>query len=363
MIKAQENKYQIDKVPTYALQGSDLEKVIESLKLNQLKYHQFYNVDLAANEQAFHKYNALYGDIDEKYWELKKLNKTYYDIETFFDPQKAPDPHNTEFAINSISFYNNIKNTAYIYFLKDKSHKYTEKEALENVWKIYQESIDKNKTYAIKDLKIELKLFNSEKDLIISFFRKLIELNTLFLIGFNSKLFDDPYTINRLIKLVGEKQAYKIISDFTVKKYGLFNFEQPDYTRVDLLELYKPADSGGSGMGKSLPSYKLDVIAEVELGINKLDLEGNFNEVYMNNPFRFATYNLLDVLLTFKLDEKLGFLELIYSLAKLNHASVRSCIIGRSFIFTYRNNFHYLYDENLAIRTHKFNKEIYRNII
>ncbi len=96
------------------------------------------------------------------------------------------------------------------------------------------------------------------------------------------------------------------------------------------------------------------------MGINKLDLEGNFNEVYLNNPLRFATYNLLDVLLTYKLDEKLRFLEQIYSLAKLNHASVRASTIGRSFIFTYRNNYHYIYDENLAIRTHKFNKEIYR---
>jgi len=355
-------KYNINKIPVYSLTQQQLNSVIESLKKNQLKYHQFYNTDLSGSEQAFLRYLSQYGDIDDKYWELKKLNKTYYDIETFFDPKKAPDAKSAEFPINSISFYNNIENKAFIYFLKDKNHKFNEKEGLEEIWKIYNESISKNKTYEIKDLKIEFKIFNTEKDLITSFFRKILSLSTLFLIGFNSMIFDDPYTLNRLIKIVGEQRAYQIISDFIVKRYGAFNIEQPEYVRVDLLKLYQPVDQGGSGMGSSLPSYKLDVIAEYELGINKLDLEGNFNEVYLNNPLRFATYNLLDVLLTYKLDEKLRFLEQIYSLAKLNHASVRASTIGRSFIFTYRNNYHYIYDENLAIRTHKFNKEVYRTV-
>jgi len=361
-MKEYKKEYKVEKVPLYSLTQQQLNAVIESLKKNQLKYHQFYNTDLSGAEQAFLRYLSKYNDIDEKYWELKKLNKTYYDIETFYDPKKAPDSKSAEFPINSISFYNNIQNKAYIYFLKDKQHKFSEEEGLKEIWKIYNESISQNQTYEVKDLEIEFKLFKTEKDLLIAYFRKVLEINTLFLIGFNSMLFDDPYTVNRLIKLVGEQKAYQIISDFIVKRYGVFSIEQPEYARVDLLKLYQPVDAGGSGMGRSLPSYKLDVIAEVELGINKLDLQGNFNEVYQRNPLRFATYNLLDVLLTFKLDEKLRFLEQIYSLAKLNHASVRASTIGRSFIFTYRNNFHYLYEENLAIRTHKFNKEVFREV-
>ena len=49
--------------------------------------------------------------------------------------------------------------------------------------------------------------------------------HTLFLIGFNSSLFDDPYTINRLYKLVGDN-AEHIITDFELKKFGrVFNID------------------------------------------------------------------------------------------------------------------------------------------
>jgi DNA polymerase elongation subunit (family B) len=195
-----EQDYAINRVQTYNLNSQDIRSITDALKTNKLKFHQFYNTDISGAEQAFLRYLSKFKYIDDKYWELKKLNKTYYDIETFFDPTKSPDAQTAEFPINSISFYNNIKNEAFIYFLKDKNHKYTKDQALQKIKEIYQESINKNKAYLVEDIKINFEFFNTEKDLIIAFFRKILELNTMFLIGFNSMLFDDPYTLNRLIK-------------------------------------------------------------------------------------------------------------------------------------------------------------------
>ena len=344
----------------YTLNQRDLSSIIEALDTDNLKFYQFYNTEISPNENAFFKYQNKFKKLDDQFWDKKKLNKTYYDIETKFDPKKAPDPKNTEFPITSISVYNNIENISYILFLKDPKHNFTEKELLDQVWFFYNEACEKNSTYIVKDMQIKVEIFNNEIDLIKRFFLLNKELETLFLIGFNSLLFDDPYTINRAYKLMGNQAEY-FITDFTLKRYGDFSFEQADYMRADILKLYKPVDQGGMGMGKSLPSYKLDHIAEKELKINKLELEGNFNTVYQNNPGRFAAYNLLDVILTFKLDEKLQFLEQIYSLAKYNNASVRGTLMGRSFIFNYRNTYHYYAEENLLIRNNKFNKEIYYN--
>ncbi len=345
---------------SYSLKSNDLKQLIESLNQDQLKFYQFYNTDIDPAMNAFFKYQSEFKKEDDKYWDIKKLNKSYYDIETKFDPQKAPDPKSTEFPITSIAVYNNIENKAFILFLKDKTHAYTKDNLLKEIKNQYDEICQKNKTYIIDDLKIELEIFNMESELIKRFFNLIKELETLFLIGFNSMLFDDPYTINRAFKLLGDEAEYHI-TDFTLKRYGDFSIEQADYMRADVLKLYKPVDQGGMGMGSSLASYKLDFIAEEELGINKLELDGNFNEVYQNDPGKFATYNLLDVILTFKLDEKLQFLEQIYSLAKYNNASVRGTLMGRSFIFNYRNTYHYYADQNLLIRNNKFNKEIYYN--
>jgi len=334
------------------------------LKTDKLKFHQFYNTDMTPSEQAFYSYLAQFDHYDSINWDKKILNKTYYDIETRFDPKKAPDPINVTFPITSIALYNNILNLARVYFLKDKSskaHKDLSNEKLKmEIEKIYNEKIKENPAYEVQDLKIEVIIFNDEKDLISQYFEDLKNLDTLFLIGFNSSLFDDPYTINRLYKLVGNN-AEHIITDFELKKFGSYTYEWPEIILVDMLKLYKPVDAGGSGMGKSLPKYKLDVIAEVELDINKLDLTGNFNEVYLNNPYEFAAYNLFDVILTYKLDLKLQFMEQIYSIAKNNHASVRASAMGRSFIFNYKNSYHYYAEENQLIRNNKFNKEIFYN--
>ena len=37
---------------------------------------------------------------------------------------------------------------------------------------------NKNKAYLVEDIKINFEFFNTEKDLIIAFFRKILELNT-----------------------------------------------------------------------------------------------------------------------------------------------------------------------------------------
>jgi len=344
----------------YSITSQDLSSIIEALKTDNLKFYQFYNTEISPNENAFFKYQYKFKKLDDQFWDKKKLNKTYYDIETKFDPKKAPDSKSVEFPITSIALYNNIENKAFILFLKDPKQNFTKEELLKEIKFHYDEACKKNSTYIVENMEIGLEIFNNEIELIKRFFMLVKELNTLFLIGFNSSLFDDPYTINRAYKLIGDAAEY-FITDFTLKRYGDYGFEQADYMRADILKLFKPVDQGGMGMGSSLPSYKLDYIAEVELGINKLELEGNFNTVYQNNPGRFAAYNLLDVILTFKLDEKLQFLEQIYSLAKYNNASVRGTLTGRSFIFNYRNTYHYYAEENLLVRNNKFNKEIYYN--
>jgi hypothetical protein len=152
-----------------------------------------------------------------------------------------------------------------------------------------------------------------------------------------------------------------MVSDFQVTKYSARLYEWPDYLNVDLLKVYQPVDSGGMGFGKSLPDYKMNTVAKKELGISKLELEGNFLYEYTHNLVNYLTYNMLDTLLVYKLDDKLKFIEQIFSLAKHNKATMGASINGRSIMYLYRNDLIYT-EQDTLIRNKKYSKEIFYEI-
>ncbi len=346
------------------IEQKEVNKLLGGLSRNDLKFYQFYNIDFAADEYQFQEYMQDFKEGDST---QKILNKSYYDIEVHYDPAVFPDAEKAKYMVNSIAVYNNLKNKAVIFtcpYYKDihrgthHTCNETDRDILQkDVQKLYSDLIQENKTYAIDGLEIEVRVFNKEVDLLKDFFMYLREIYSLFLIGFNSSLFDDPYVVNRGLNL-SDESIYNFISEFgEVQKYSERTYEWPDYTKVDLLQMYKPVDQGGNGLGRSLPNYKLNTVAETELKIKKLDID-DMNESYKHNLAEFLTYNLLDTLLTFKLDEKLQFLELNYMLAKLNDAPVSSAIRGRSIMYKYRNNLIYT-KRNQVVRSKSFGREIF----
>jgi DNA polymerase elongation subunit (family B) len=349
---------------SYIINEKDLQKISSALRRGELKFYQFYNTEFSADEYQFQDYMTSFKEKDA---EKKILNKTYYDIEVYFDPEIFPDPEKANYMVNSVAVYNNLDNIVVAFvcpFYKDmdthqnmRCNIYDQSSLQTEVEKIYQEMVDINDTYRIENLKIDVRVFSNEKDLLKAFFEYVKYLHTLFLIGFNSSLFDNPYVLNRGLKLFGNS-VYNYISLFgEVQKFGARTFEWPDYILVDLLTLYKPVDSGGMGFGKSLPNYRLDTVAEVELSIKKLDLD-DLNESYKTDIARFVTYNIFDTLLTFKLDEKLQFLELNWMLAKYNDAPMSSAIRGRSLMYRYRNDLIYT-RRNQIVRSKLFGREIF----
>jgi len=325
------------------------------LKDNAYKFHQFYNIDVESNEYAFIQHMLKYKDSPRS----KVLNKTYYDIETFVNEKgDFTDPHKVKEAVNSIALYNNVANVAYVIAFVTECNITDPIEIEEGVRKLFADKVAENATYDIPDMRLEVLIVDNEKELISKFFSLVQEQNTLALIGFNSNTFDDPYMFNRTSHLFGEERMKDMVSEFgIVDKYGESSFELPDYLLVDLLKLYKPVGQGGGGLGKSLPDYKLNTVGEKELGITKLDLPGGFRHNYLNDIIGYLTYNIFDTLITFKLDEKLLFMELMFDLSKYNNATMGATINGRSILYTYRNNLMYN-SQNKVVRTKKFSGEV-----
>ena len=138
--------------------------------------------------------------------------------------------------------------------------------------------------------------------------------------GWNTKFFDIPYLINRFNKIVGDLETKKLspwnfIKNRTTVINGrqLIAYEIVGIASLDYIELYKWYAPGG----KSQESYRLDNIAQVELGEGKISYDeyDNLHQLYRLNYQKFIEYNIKDVDLILRLEDKLKLLELALTLA------------------------------------------------
>lgn len=148
--------------------------------------------------------------------------------------------------------------------------------------------------------------------------------------GWNVKLFDIPYIINRFTRILGEDNLKKLSPwGFMSQRETVFKGKSQTIHEIigvpvlDYYELYQ----WYAPNGKSQESYKLDNIASVELGESKLSYDeyDNLNQLYRLNHQKFIEYNIKDVELIFKLEDKLKLIELALTLAydtKTNYEDV-----------------------------------------
>ena len=138
------------------------------------------------------------------------------------------------------------------------------------------------------------------------------------LTGWNVELYDVPYICGRLERLFGEKEMRQMSPWGMVKReemeikgrtqilYNMFGINVLDY-----MDLYKKFTYTNQ------ESYRLDHIANVELGQKKLDHSEyeNFKDFYTKDWQKFIDYNIKDVELVLQLEEKMKLLELAIALA------------------------------------------------
>jgi len=137
--------------------------------------------------------------------------------------------------------------------------------------------------------------------------------------GWNSRFFDIPYLVNRIVKVLGQKMANKLSpwGWYKENEINLFGnrkqqvFELVGISSIDYMDVYKKFTYVNQ------ESYSLNHVAYAELGEKKLDYSeySSLHELYKTNFQKFVDYNVRDVVLLVKLEEKLKLLEMIISLA------------------------------------------------
>ena len=167
--------------------------------------------------------------------------------------------------------------------------------------------------------------------------------------GWNSEFFDIPYVCNRIKKLFGEDELKRLspwgsVSDREVYQMGrrhqTYNIQ--GIAALDYFDLYRKFTYSAQ------ESYRLDHIAKVELGERK---PGNpfdtFREWYTKDFQSFIEYNINDVEIVDKLEDKMKLIELCLTMAyegKVNYTDVLGSVRYWDVLI-----YNYLREKNIVI--------------
>lgn len=229
---------------------------------------------------------------DDMDWDLSHINVTNIDIEVgsengFPEPGKASEP------ITAITFKNNQGKFIVLGCGKFENTR-------DDVWYIQ---------------------CRDEIDLIKRFIDEWADNYPDIITGWNVERFDIPYLVNRIRNVLGEDATKRLSPWMIVNERKIRNqlgneeqaYDLMGIACLDYLAMYKKFAPGG----QSQESYKLDAIASVEVGERKLSYEeyGNLHTLYKDNYQLFIEYNIKDVELVEKIDDKIKLIELVLTLA------------------------------------------------
>jgi len=150
--------------------------------------------------------------------------------------------------------------------------------------------------------------------------------------GWNSQLFDIAYLSTRIIKVLGEKALDECSPWGYVRQYEVptargrteLAFEWCGISILDFMDLYKKFSY------KMVENYKLDTVAMEELGEQKFkNPHATFKEFYTKDWELFVDYNIRDVELVDRLEEKMRIINLILTMAydaKCNFTDIFSSV-------------------------------------
>jgi len=282
----------------------------QSIKGEPLSRVSSKNVKEHRKELAIHSNKRLYeSDINPIYRCLEdhylnqdapKLNVAFFDIEVDFDPERGyASPDDAFMPITAIAVYLQWMETMVCLAIPPKT--------------ISMEEAQRQ----VADFK-NVMLFDNEADMLNTFLDLIQEADVLS--GWNSEGFDIPYTVNRVTKVLSKEDTKRFcLWNCLPKKreYEKFGKTATTYdfigrVHIDSLELYRKYTY------EERHTYRLDAIAEYELGQRKTQYEGTLDQLYNNDFKTFIEYNINDCKLLDDLDKKLKFIDLANTIAHEN---------------------------------------------
>jgi len=150
--------------------------------------------------------------------------------------------------------------------------------------------------------------------------------------GWNSQLFDIAYLSSRIIRVLGSQALEECSPWGIIRQHEVpfargrtqLAFDWVGTTILDFMDLYKKFSY------KMVENYKLDTVAKEELNDEKVKHQyTSFKEFYTKDWELFVDYNIHDVVLVDRLEDKLRIINLIMTMAydaKCNYIDIFSSV-------------------------------------
>ena len=169
--------------------------------------------------------------------------------------------------------------------------------------------------------------FQDERDMLMKYLELYEMINPSIVTGWNIDYFDTPMLYNRIKRLLGEKQANRLspIGQCFWSPYRKRYF-MAGVSYLDYITLYKNYNYG------ELPNYRLDTIAQKELGRGKIEYQGNLDQLFRDDIEKFIEYNLVDVELVVDFDKKLQFIDLCRGICHAGHVPYEDFVYSSKYL-------------------------------
>ena len=254
------------------------------------KYDGVDGFKIYGNERYIYQYISDTYSENEIKWDINKINLVTIDIEVKSE-EGFPDPLSCSEEMLTISIQD-----------------YNTKEI--TTWG--------RKPYVPSQSNVTYHHYSDEIDMLNAFLHWWQTNTPDIVTGWNVRFYDIPYLCGRIERIMGEKKKRSLspwgmvtMEEISMNGRDQKVFEIIGVTTLDYLELYKKFTY------VNRESYRLDFIAEVELGQKKLDHSefNTFKEFYDGNWKKFVDYNIVDVELVDRMEDKLRLIELILTMA------------------------------------------------
>ena len=169
--------------------------------------------------------------------------------------------------------------------------------------------------------------FTDERDMLMKYLELYEMINPTIVTGWNIDYFDTPMLYNRIKRLLGERQANRLspIGQCFWSPYRK-RFFMAGVSYLDYIALFK------NFTYTEYPNYRLDTIAQLELGRGKIEYDGNLDQLFRDDIDKFIEYNLVDVELVVEMDRKLQYIDLCRGITHAGHVPYEDFVYSSKYL-------------------------------
>lgn len=182
-----------------------------------------------------------------------------------------------------------------------------------------------------KDLSIYY--FDDEKKMLNEYIKFIQQTNPDIITGWYVEEFDLKYLINRMKKLNIKYENLSPIKVVDIRERDVVIKGRIVFDMISGYKYLKDTD---------IESRRLDDVGRTEVELEKLKFEGTPGKLWRNDYSKLIKYNMRDIEILIKLDEKFKILEFVDELRRLSNCSFKECLwqsmLLDSFLLTQFNN-------------------------